>query len=135
VPASCSACGPAKPAYSTPSDLVRFAPVTEADSVNGELAAERAVADDAPRPGIVVAVASNVAHANTAALPLKVADVFAEQNKAPRRETACPPDSAERRHGRNLRPIQSERSNSEKFLSGADQPVPEIVPDNPASLI
>jgi hypothetical protein len=29
--------------------------------------------------GIVVAVASNVAHANTAALALKVADVFAEQ--------------------------------------------------------
>ena len=29
--------------------------------------------------GIVVAVASNVAHAKTAALALKVADVFAEQ--------------------------------------------------------
>ena len=29
--------------------------------------------------GIVVAVASNVAHANTAALARKVADVFAEQ--------------------------------------------------------
>ena len=29
--------------------------------------------------GIVVTVASNVAHANTAALALKVADVFAEQ--------------------------------------------------------
>jgi hypothetical protein len=29
--------------------------------------------------GIVVAVASNVAHANTAALAQKVADVFAEQ--------------------------------------------------------
>ena len=29
--------------------------------------------------GIVVAVASNVAHANTAALALKVAEVFAEQ--------------------------------------------------------
>jgi hypothetical protein len=29
--------------------------------------------------GIVVAVASNVAYANTAALALKVSDVFAEQ--------------------------------------------------------
>jgi CO dehydrogenase/acetyl-CoA synthase alpha subunit len=29
--------------------------------------------------GIVVAVASNIAHAHTAALALKVADVFAEQ--------------------------------------------------------
>jgi hypothetical protein len=30
--------------------------------------------------GIVVAVTSNISHANTAALALKVADVFAEQN-------------------------------------------------------
>jgi hypothetical protein len=29
--------------------------------------------------GIVVAVASNITHANTAALALKVADTFAEQ--------------------------------------------------------
>ena len=32
-----------------------------------------------PDKGIAVAVASNVAHANTAALALKVAGVFAEQ--------------------------------------------------------
>ncbi|MGH9350474.1 MAG: serine hydrolase [Vicinamibacterales bacterium] len=67
--------------YSTPSDLVRFALATKADSVNGELAAGSVMSlmtrcDN----GIVVAVASNVAHANTAALALKVADVFAEQN-------------------------------------------------------
>ena len=66
--------------YSTPSDLVRFAMATNADSVNGELAGGSVMSlttrhDD----GIVVAVASNVAHANTAALALKVTDVFAER--------------------------------------------------------
>jgi hypothetical protein len=66
--------------YSTPSDLVRFALATKTASVNGELGGGSVVSllthrDD----GIVVAVASNVAHANTAALALKVADVFAEE--------------------------------------------------------
>ncbi len=66
--------------FSTPSDLVRFALATKADSVNGELAGGSVMSlmtrgDN----GIVVAVASNVAHANTAALALKVADVFAGQ--------------------------------------------------------
>jgi Beta-lactamase len=66
--------------YSTPSDLVRFALATNADSVNGELAGGRVVSLMTRRDsGIVVAVASNVAHANTAAVALKVADVFAEQ--------------------------------------------------------
>jgi hypothetical protein len=66
--------------YSTPSDLVRFALATNADSVNGELAGGSVVSLMTCRDnGIVVAVASNVAHANTAALALKVADVFAEQ--------------------------------------------------------
>ena len=66
--------------YSTPSDLVRFALATKADSVNGELAGGRVMSLMTRRDnGIVVAVASNVAHANTAALALKVADVFAEQ--------------------------------------------------------
>jgi hypothetical protein len=66
--------------YSTPSDLVRFALATNADSVNGELAGGSVMSLMTRRDnGIVVAVASNVAHANTAALALKVADVFAEQ--------------------------------------------------------
>jgi hypothetical protein len=66
--------------YSTPSDLVRFALATKADSVNGELAGGSVMSLTTRRDsGIVVAVASSVAHANTAALALKVADVFAEQ--------------------------------------------------------
>ena len=66
--------------YSTPSDLVRFALATKAESVNGELAGGSVMSLMTRRDnGIVVAVASNVAHANTAVLALKVADVFAEQ--------------------------------------------------------
>ena len=66
--------------YSTPSDLVRFALATKADSVNGELAGGSVMSLVTRRDnGIVVAVASNIAHANTAALARKVADVFAEQ--------------------------------------------------------
>jgi hypothetical protein len=66
--------------YSTPSDLVRFALATKADSVNGELAGGSVMSLMTRRDnGIVVAVASNIAHANTADLALKVADVFAGQ--------------------------------------------------------
>ena len=66
--------------YSTPSDLVRFALATKADSVNGELAGGRVLSLMTRRDnGIVVAVASNIAHADTAALALKVADTFFEQ--------------------------------------------------------
>ena len=66
--------------YSTPSDLVRFALATKADSVNGQLAGGSVMSLMTRRDnGIVVAVASNIAHANTATLALKVADVFAEQ--------------------------------------------------------
>ena len=66
--------------YSTPSDLVRFAVATNAESVNGELAGGSVLSLMTQRDnGIVVAVASNIAHADTAALALKVAGVFAEQ--------------------------------------------------------
>jgi hypothetical protein len=66
--------------YSTPSDLVRFALATKADNVDGELAGGSVMSLLTHRDsGIVVAVASNVAYANTADLALKVADVFAEQ--------------------------------------------------------
>ena len=73
-------CAGGKAFYSTPSDLVRFALATKADSVNGELAGGSVMSLMTRRDnGIVVAVASNIAHANTAALALKVADVFAAQ--------------------------------------------------------
>ena len=74
-------CGAGKMAfYSTPSDLVRFALATNADSVNGELAGGSVMSLLTRRDhGIVVAVASNIAHADTAALATKVADAFAEQ--------------------------------------------------------
>ena len=65
---------------STPSDLVRVALARNADSVNGELAGGSVMSLITRRDsGIAVAVASNVAYANTAALALRVADVFAEQ--------------------------------------------------------
>jgi hypothetical protein len=73
-------CAGGKAFYSTPSDLVRFALATKADSVNGELAGGGVMSLMTRRDnGIVVAVASNIAHANTAPLALKVADVFAGQ--------------------------------------------------------
>jgi len=66
--------------YSTPSDLVRFALATDSDSINGELAGGSVMSLRTGRDnGIAIAVASNVAHANTPALALKVAVVFAEQ--------------------------------------------------------
>jgi len=71
-------CADGKAFYSTPSDLVRFALATNADSVNGQLAGG-SVMSLLRRADIVVAVASNIAHANTADLALKVADAFAEQ--------------------------------------------------------
>jgi CubicO group peptidase (beta-lactamase class C family) len=75
------ACCPGRAAfYSTPSDLVRFALATKTDSLNGELAGGSVMSLITRRDnGIVVAVASNVAHANTATLAMKVADVFAAQ--------------------------------------------------------
>ena len=73
-------CADGKAFYSTPSDLVRFALATKADSVTGELAGGSVMSLTTRRAnGIAVAVASNISHANTAALALKVADVFVEQ--------------------------------------------------------
>ena len=64
--------------YSTPSDLVRFAVATKAASVDGTLAGGTVVSVKARHEdGVVVAVASNVAHANTPALASNVAGVFA----------------------------------------------------------
>ena len=65
--------------YSTPSDLVRFAVATKADSVNGELAGGTVMSLLTRRDnGVVVVVASNVAHASTATLAQRVADAFAQ---------------------------------------------------------
>jgi len=76
---ACYAAG-GKAFYSTPSDLVRFALATKADSVNGELAGGSVMSLLTRRDkGIVVAVASNAAYADTAALARKVAGVFAGQ--------------------------------------------------------
>jgi CubicO group peptidase (beta-lactamase class C family) len=73
-------CAGGKAFYSTPSDLVRFALATKADSVDGELAGGSVMSLMTRRDdGIVVAVASNIAHARTAALALKVAEVFGEK--------------------------------------------------------
>ena len=71
-------CAGGKAFYSTPSDLVRFALATNAGSINGDLAGGSVMSLLIRRDkGIVVAVASNAAYADTEALARKVADVFA----------------------------------------------------------
>ena len=68
--------------YSTPSDLARFALATKPGSVNGELAGGMVMSLRTGRDsGIVIAVTSNMAHANTSALALRVGDAFAEQTR------------------------------------------------------
>jgi hypothetical protein len=68
--------------YSTPSDLVRFALATNTGSVNGELAGGMVMSLVTRRDsGIVVAVTSNMAHANTSSLAMRVADAFAAQTR------------------------------------------------------
>jgi hypothetical protein len=68
--------------YSTPSDLVRFALATNPGSVNGELAGGMVMSLMTGRDaGIVVAVTSNIAYANTSAMALRVENAFAEQTR------------------------------------------------------
>jgi hypothetical protein len=68
--------------YSTPSDLVRFALATNPGSVNGELAGGMVMSLITGRDsGIVIAVTSNIAHANTSSLALRVGDAFAEPTR------------------------------------------------------
>ena len=71
-------CANGKSFYSTPSDLVRFAQATNAGSVNGELAGGMVMSLLTER-GIVVAVTSNITHANTSSLAQKVEGAFAAQ--------------------------------------------------------
>lgn len=68
---------------STPSDLVRFALAAHPGSINGELAGGTVVSLTT-RGSIVVAVASNIAHANTSALAQQVGDAFAALDPAVR---------------------------------------------------
>jgi hypothetical protein len=66
--------------YSTPSDLVRFALATNPGSVNGELAGGTVMSlMKGPDTGIVIAVTSNMAYANTSSLARRVGDAFAKQ--------------------------------------------------------
>lgn len=66
--------------YSMPSDLVRIGLATNADRITGGLAGGRVMSLMTRRDnGMVVAVASNLAHADTAALAQRVADLFVEQ--------------------------------------------------------
>jgi hypothetical protein len=68
--------------YSTPSDLVRFALATNPGSVNGALAGGMVMSLMMGRDrGIVVAVTSNMAYANTSSLARRVGDAFAEQTR------------------------------------------------------
>jgi CubicO group peptidase (beta-lactamase class C family) len=63
--------------YSTASDLVRVG-LAKQVSVNGELAGGEVMSlITQPDKGIVVAVLSNISHANTAALAVKIRDAFA----------------------------------------------------------
>ena len=65
--------------YSTASDLVRVG-LTSAVSINGELAGGMVMSLMTQRDSdTVVAVLSNIAHANTSALGLKIGDAFAKQ--------------------------------------------------------
>ena len=68
--------------YSTPSDLVRVALAANPGSVNGELAGGTVMSlMTRPDSGIVVAVTSNMSHANTSSLARRVGDAFAEQTR------------------------------------------------------
>jgi hypothetical protein len=68
--------------YSTPSDLVRFALATNPGGVNGELAGGMVMSLMTRREGgLGIAVTSNMAHANTSSLALRVWDAFAEQTR------------------------------------------------------
>ena len=68
--------------YSTPSDLVRVALATNPGTVNGELAGGTVMSLTTGRDnGIVVAVTSHIAYANTSALARRVEDAFAEQTR------------------------------------------------------
>jgi CubicO group peptidase (beta-lactamase class C family) len=72
-------CAGTMASYSTASDLVR-AGLANGGSINGELAGGMVMSlMTLPDSGIVVAVLSNITHANTSALGLKIGDAFAKE--------------------------------------------------------
>jgi hypothetical protein len=71
-------CAETMASYSTPSDLVRVG-LANGGSIDGELAGGMVMSLMTRDSGIVVAVLSNIAHANTSALGLKIGDAFATQ--------------------------------------------------------
>jgi hypothetical protein len=72
-------CAGTMASYSTASDLVRVG-LANGVSIDGELAVGMVMSLVTLRDsGIVVAVLSNIAHANTSALALKIGDAFAQQ--------------------------------------------------------
>lgn len=69
--------------YSTPSDLVRFGLSAHPASVSGALAGGMVMSLVMGRDsGIVVAVTSNIAHANTSSLAQRIGDAFAKPERA-----------------------------------------------------
>lgn len=66
---------------STPSDLVRFALAIRPDNVSGELAGGMVMTLTSGRDDIVVAVTSNIAHADTASLAQRIGDAFAAPSR------------------------------------------------------
>ena len=73
-------CANGKTFYSTPSDLVRFGLATNSGSVNGELAGGMVMSLVTARgSGIVIAVTSNMAYADTYSLARRVGEAFGEK--------------------------------------------------------
>jgi hypothetical protein len=68
-------CASGKTFYSTPSDLVRFALASKPGNVDGRLAGGMVMSLTA-RDGVVVAVTSNIAYADTSGLALRIASTF-----------------------------------------------------------
>ncbi|MEO5824045.1 MAG: serine hydrolase [Vicinamibacteraceae bacterium] len=64
--------------YSTPSDLVRFALATKPGTVDGALAGGLVMSLVRRDSGVVIAVTSNMAHANTSSLAQRIGEAFAE---------------------------------------------------------
>jgi hypothetical protein len=72
-------CAGTMASYSTAPDLVRVG-LANGGSIDGELAGGMVMSLTSRRDsGVVVAVLSNIAHANTSALGLKIGEAFASQ--------------------------------------------------------
>jgi Beta-lactamase len=74
-------CANGKAFYSTPSDLVRVALAAKPGSLDGVLAGGTVVSMIRRDSGLAVVVASNMAHAHTSSLALRIGDAFAEQTR------------------------------------------------------